>query len=81
MPINLLISHGLSILTWASAAAAVVVVVAAVLAAVAAAVGVAMAAIVALVPGPVDLAGRVLSSLSCLMQRRGFDPPLRRISV
>ena len=23
--------------------------------------------------------GSVLGSLSCLMQRRGFDPPLRRI--
>ena len=25
------------------------------------------------------LVGSVLGSLSCLMQRRGFDPPLRRI--
>ena len=29
--------------------------------------------------GPEQLVGRVLGSLSCLMQRRGFDPPLGRI--
>ena len=29
--------------------------------------------------GPEWLAGSVLGSLCCLMQRRGFDAPLRRI--
>ena len=29
--------------------------------------------------GPELLVGSVLASVSCLMQHRGFDPPLRRI--